>query len=232
VQFERAVITNTVTRDQVSVMFNPDEYSLNRDINYSSTGIPGLSAPILQFVHGNAQTLDMELLVDTYEAHREGSRVLNRAWQDVREISGQLIRLMDIDPTTHAPPELLFTWASLSFECVLSKASQKFLLFAPDGTPVRVRLNVTFTEVRNADLEAREVKRQTADYSKLHVVAQGETLSSIAYATYQDAGLWRPIALANGIDDPAAMEVGTRLSIPRLPYQDALSGEMYPRTQP
>ena len=33
-------------------MFNPEEYTVNRDINYAQTGVPGLSAPIIQFVHG------------------------------------------------------------------------------------------------------------------------------------------------------------------------------------
>ena len=39
------------------MLFNPEEYTLNRDINYAQAAIPGLSAPILQFVNGNMQTL-------------------------------------------------------------------------------------------------------------------------------------------------------------------------------
>jgi hypothetical protein len=64
---EKAIIINTVTGDKIPVQFNPEEYSVNRDINYAQTAIPGLSAPITQFVNGNAQTLEMEFLVDTYE---------------------------------------------------------------------------------------------------------------------------------------------------------------------
>src|SRR5712692_6488530 len=104
---------------------------------------------------------------------------------------------MDIDATTHAPPILLFTWASLSFTCVLARANQKFIMFLPDGKPVRARLQVTFNEFKNVDLEAKEIKRETADFSKLHVVGGGETLSSIAVQKYGNATLWRPIALAN-----------------------------------
>ena len=55
-------------------MFNPEEYTVNKDMNYAQTGVPGLSAPIIQFVHGNMGTLEMELFLDTYEEHREGSR--------------------------------------------------------------------------------------------------------------------------------------------------------------
>src|SRR5512145_2420388 len=106
---------------------------------------------------------------------------------------------MSIDPATHAPPVLLFTWSSLSFTCVLSRASQRFLMFKPDGTPVRARLTVTFSQYSNAELEAKEVKRETADYTKVHIVRQGETLTTIAAAAYGDPRIWRPIALRNQI---------------------------------
>ena len=68
---EKAVITNTVTGDEIPVMFNPEEYTVNRDINYAQAAVPGLSAPVLQFVSGNMQTLEMELFLDTYEEHRD-----------------------------------------------------------------------------------------------------------------------------------------------------------------
>jgi LysM repeat protein len=223
---EKATITNTVTGERLAVMFNPEEYSLNRDINYAQAAVPGLSAPLLQFVHGNLQTLDMELLLDTYEAHREGSRVINQAGDDVRKLTAKITGLMNIDPTTHAPPVLLFTWGSLTFTCVLAKVSQKFIMFLPSGVPVRARLQVTFNEFSNAELEAKEIKRETSDFSQLYTVNQGETLSSIAAKVYQDATLWRPIALGNGIDDPRSLPVGLTLVIPQLPFRDPETGEV------
>src|SRR3954451_12999309 len=188
---EKAIITNTVTGTVIPVMFNPEEYTVNRDINYAQTAIPGLSGPILQFVSGNMQTLEMELFLDTYEEHRAGDRIQNQAGEDVRRLTRQVTDLMNIEPSTHAPPVLLFIWASLSFTCVLARTSQNFTMFKPDGTPVRARLQVTFNEFRNVDLESKEIKRETADFSKFHVVGMGETLSSIAAATYGNPRLWR-----------------------------------------
>ncbi|HUJ10358.1 MAG TPA: peptigoglycan-binding protein LysM [Verrucomicrobiae bacterium] len=224
---EKATITNTVTGTKVPVMFNPEEYSVNRENNFAQTAIPGLSAPILQFVHGNMQTLEMELFLDTYETHRNGSRTLNQAGQDVRELTSQITGFLDIDPTTHAPPVLVFTWASLSFTCVLARANQRFTMFLPSGIPVRAKMQVTFNEFRNIDLEAKEIKRETADYSKIHVVNEGERLDSIAMREYSDPTLWRPIALMNNVDNPFDLVVGTPLLVPQLPYLDPTSGEIY-----
>jgi nucleoid-associated protein YgaU len=221
---EKATLTNTVTNVRIPVMFNPEEYTVNRENNFAQTAIPGLSAPILQFVHGNMQTLEMELFVDTYEEHRVGNSVVNAAQSDVRTMTQQVVGLMDIDPTTHAPPVVLFTWASLTFTCVLARCAQRFIMFLPTGIPVRARLQVTFNEFRNADLEAKEVKRETSDYSKWHVTAQGETLASIANAGYGDPRLWRVVGMANGVDHPRRLSVGQALALPSLPWRDPQTG--------
>lgn len=218
---EKATITNTVTGDSSEVLFNPEAYTINRDNNFAQIAVPGLRAPLLQFAHGNMQTLEMELLVDSYEAH--GSAEAN---SDVRELTSQITGLMDIDPTTHAPPVIIFTWGSLSFTCVLARASQRYVMFRADGVPVRARINVTFNEFSNAELEAKETKRETSDYTHLHIIKEGETLSSIAASVYQNAGNWRPIAINNNIDDPYDLSVGRQLIIPQLPFRDPETGEM------
>ena len=213
---EKATILNTDTGEKLTVLFNPEEYNLNRDNNFAQAQIPGRSAPLLQFTHGNIRTLDMELLFDTYEKLR-----------DVREETGKLTKLLDINPETHAPPVLLFVWGSLRFQCVLAKASQKFVLFLPSGQPVRARVQVSFQEFSNSSLEAKEIKRETADFTKVHTVAQGETLSGIAAKVYANATLWRPLAIRNGIDDPRRLAPGQKLVVPRLPFADPESGEVF-----
>jgi nucleoid-associated protein YgaU len=225
---EKALLTNTVTGVKIPVQFNPEEYTLSRDINYAQAAIPGLSAPILQFVNGNMQTLEMELFLDSYEQHKVGNTVVNDAQSDVRVLVKKVTDLMSIEPTTHAPPPLIFTWGrDFSFTCVLARASQRFIMFLPDGTPVRARLNVTFNEYRNIDLEAKEVKRETSDYSKRHVVSEGETLSSIAGAEYGDPRLWRVMAVANQLQYARNLAPGAKLLLPSLPYRDPESGKVY-----
>jgi nucleoid-associated protein YgaU len=225
---EKALLTNTVTDVKIPVQFNPEEYTLSRDINYAQAAIPGLSAPILQFVNGNMQTLEMELFLDSYEQHKIGNTVVNESQSDVRVLVKKVTDLMSIEPTTHAPPPLLFTWGrDFSFTCVLARASQRFIMFLPDGTPVRARLNVTFNEYRNIDLEAKEIKRETSDYSKRHIVREGETLSSIAGAEYGDPRLWRVIAIANQLQRARNLAPGAKLLLPNLPYRDPESGKVY-----
>lgn len=223
---EKALITNTDTGQSFPVLFNPEEYTVNRDNNFAQVTVPGLQAPLLQFIAGNMQTLEMELLIDTYEAHSISGRSVNQAGDDVRTITSQITGLLDINPETHAPPVLLFTWGSLSFTCVLAKAAQRYIMFRPDGVPVRARLTVSFHEFTNADLEPKEVKRETASYSRTYTVAQGDTLSAIAARFYQDPTMWRPIAIMNSVDSPRSLSAGQQLRIPPLPFVDPETGEV------
>jgi nucleoid-associated protein YgaU len=99
-------------------------------------------------------------------------------------------------------------------------------MFLPSGVPVRARMNCTFLECLDPEQEAKAANLQTADYSKVHVVAGGETLSGIAARLYEDPRLWRPIAVANGIADPRSIEPGDALRVPALPFTDPTTGEV------
>lgn len=210
---DRVQILNEQTGSKVLAMFNPEEYSLNKDNNYASQAIPGLTSPLLQFVHGNLQTLDMELFFDTFSAQA-----------DVRSETGQIFGLLAIDSDLHTPPVLRVTWGTLDFRCVLAKVSQKFIRFYSDGRPGRARLNVTFNEYLDAATQVSQANLQTADFSKAYTVKQGDTLSGIAANFYLDATKWRPIALANSIVDPRSINSGQELQIPPLPFTDPNTG--------
>jgi LysM repeat protein len=214
---ERVLITNLTStpQDQFNVMFNPEEYSLNKDNNFASQAIPGLGSPILQFVNGGLRTLDMELFFDTTDDQT-----------DVREQTSLITNLLIIDSNLHAPPLLEVDWGSLSFTCVLAKASQKFLKFLPNGWPCRARMNVTFNEYLDAATQVAAANLQTADFTKVHTTKSGDTLWSIAGQFYEDATKWRPIALVNGLADPRSITPGLELQIPSLPYVDPNSGEV------
>lgn len=212
---EKATLTDLVTGRRVAVQFNPEEYSLERSTNFAQLSVPGLSAPLVQFIAGNAQTAEMELLVDTTETSPAGG-----PGSDVRQLVTDVTSLMNINPELHAPPPVVFAWGNLTFTCVLTRVQQHYVMFRPDGTPVRARLTVSLSEYLNVELEAKQVKRQTVDYTKVHVVTQGDTLALIAHAEYADATAWRAIAIRNDITDPRALTVGATLTIPRLPYVD------------
>lgn len=203
---ERATITNLQTGNVITVMFNPEEYSLDEGNAFAEIGIPGLRTPPIQYVRGNARVLQMELFFDTYETRA-----------DVRSRTGQLVALLNKDVTTQAPPILLFSWGSLNFQCVLESVGQRFLMFLEDGTPVRARLTVSFKEYEAVEIETQQglfIGPTTLQNTTLRVVRDGETLSHISAEVLGDPGAWRVIADANNLTNPLTLEAGLALVIP------------------
>jgi nucleoid-associated protein YgaU len=203
-QLAKATITNTHTGDQIPVMYNPEEFTLDQGNTFAEVAIPGLDAPPTQYVRGKLRTLSMELLFDTYE------RVPH---EDVRRHTGRIIQLLDTLPLTHAPPILLFAMGQFAFQCVLVDAGQRFTMFLRDGTPVRATLTVRFQEYTRIQIEIEQgffVGPPT-----LHNITSNETISSLAADYLGDPADWRAIAEANGIDDPLNIPAGLALVIPR-----------------
>jgi len=189
----------------IPVLFNPTQYSLDKSNQIAEIGIPGLGAPILQYVRGNTRTLTMELFFDTYEQQ-----------SDVRNHTNKIYGLLGIKSATHVPPICTVTWGAFNFRCVLERVGGRFTLFLADGTPVRATLNVTFKEFIDVDVQVRETPTESADLTKTRTVQRGDTLSSIATTEYGDPAKWRPIAEANRIDNPRLLEPGRVLVIPPL----------------
>ena len=188
----------------VPVLFNPENYTLEKSNEFASINIPGLESPLLQFSRGNLETLTMDLFFDSYEKD-----------EDVRIHTKKITDLLKIDPNIHAPPILRFVWSSLNFTCVLSRVTKKFTMFRSDGKPVRATLSVTFNEYRT-EVSAREKPKKSSDRTKTYTIKQGDSLWAIAAREYGDPASWRHIADKNRIENPRLLEIGIEITIPPL----------------
>jgi hypothetical protein len=198
----------------IEAEYNPTEYSLDKSVTYGEQNLPGATTPITQFGSGAAESLSMELFFDTYE-NDESSR-------DVRiEYTNKIDELLKVDPELHAPPICEFVWGkNFRFKCVLEKASKKFTMFLPDGTPVRARVNVSLKEYEEPLWEKAEKPPQSADKTSVWRVTEGDTLWFIAAEEYGDPAQWRPIATKNGIVNPRRLDPGRELVVPPLEDQE------------
>ncbi|MGZ4846245.1 MAG: CIS tube protein [Halobacteriota archaeon] len=191
--------------EEIAVLFNPAEYSLEKSNKFQETEVPGLSSPVLQFVAGTTRSLTMELFFDSF------------AWgEDVRHYTDRLDRLLEIDQDLHAPPICRFMWGELDFKAVLERAVKKFTMFLPDGVPVRARVNVTFKEYAPLSEQLNNPPRHSADKTKSTIIGQDDSLWAIAAREYGDPSEWRHIARANAITNPRVLVPGTELIIPPL----------------
>lgn len=126
----------------IEVQFNPNTLVFRKDAVVAEIGIPGLNSPILQYVRGDAETLDLELFCDTT---RDG---MGNGARDVSEFTAPIRRLVDIDPAFNAIPIVRFSWGTLHFTAVVVGVEQTFTLFSPAGVPLRAMLRLRLKEYK------------------------------------------------------------------------------------
>ena len=205
-----------ISKESFEVQFNPKEYTVNKSVKIGEIPVPGLDEPILQFVRGVNEQLTMDLFFDTTINDQSNSVEMDGSAQDVRTKIQDVLELVQIQPDLHAPPRIIFSWGSLSFQALVESVQQKFTLFNNAGNPLRATLTVTFRKYLTLEDQLKKPPRRSADHTALYYPKEGETLTQIAYAKYKDPEAWRVIAEANNIDNPRRLVPGAVLLIPPL----------------
>jgi LysM repeat protein len=203
----------------IKALFNPERYTVSKSVQLAEVAIPGLDAPVVQFVRGQNEKISLELFFDTTDLGMADNVT------DVRTLTTKVYKLLKVDGELHAPPRVLLSWGtagqltshgtSIPPWLVLESVSEEFSVFSPAGVPLRAKLSVSFREAWTIEEQLQETPRHSSDRTKTRRVVRGQTLSHIAAAEYRDPEQWRPIAEANGLDNPRRLAPGTTLVIPR-----------------
>lgn len=136
---------------EVTCLFNPKEYQLQRSNNWGPSDNSTKNANDLTFSGSSGAKLSMQLFFDTYLQAGRGS---SSGASDVRQYTDKLWQMMNIseqlrDPKTQKgrPPKVLFTWGkNWLFNAVITSMQQQYTLFTPSGMPVRAMVTVEFQE--------------------------------------------------------------------------------------
>jgi hypothetical protein len=205
----------------IDCWFNPNEYTISKANDWNIKPVVGATLPKPQFGGGRARELNLTLLFDATDA---GQR-------DVRDVTDRLFKMMEINSALPSgnknkgrPPMLTFSWGStVGFKAVSKSLSVKFILFKPDGTPIRAQATLSLQQAEKADSRSsrgpagsQNPTTRAQAGARSHVIRDGDSLQSIAHLIYGDPVPWRTIAEANAIDDPMRLQRGTELAIPLL----------------
>jgi hypothetical protein len=191
--------------DDLTVLFNPKEFSIQKTVQWEPHKAPGLDLPEQEFTSGNPRVLSVELFFDTYEEKTS-----------VHEHTDKLQNYALVDADKHRPPVVMFQWGQVKFKGVVETLNLRFTMFLNDGTACRAVATVNIKESETAKEQLEKKPRNSPDHTKRRTVKMGETLALIAHEEYDDAAEWRRIADANGILDPKDVKPGTVLTLPPI----------------
>jgi len=204
----------SITWSEIVCLFNPKEYTSVKQNTWTPEIIKGGNLPRLEFGGGSAETLTMQLFLDT-----------STTGEDVRVTIKKFLELMKVNDSLNdgksnkgRPPRVIFSWGSnWSFNAVITRLSQKYTLFRDDGIPVRATLDVDFLQAEESQLAPQNPTTPGMAGYKRYTVSDGDTIDWIAFQEYGDATQWRHIAETNNLDDPRRLKSGQVLTLAPLP---------------
>ena len=123
----------------------------------------------------------------------------------------------EVNGEIHTTNYLKIYWGKgLAFPCKLETVTVDYLLFNPNGVPVRVKLNASFKEFIDPETDAAATNKNSPDMSHVKMVRAGDTLPHLCYQIYGDSKYYLQVAEINGIINFRNLTAGQRLLFPRL----------------
>lgn len=196
----------------VQFQFNPGSLALTKSVEWrrEPARMAGQAA-MPEFVGSGPRTLAVDVFLDATATHdnsvEAGVEKLMVACVPTRK---------SIQKKKPASPWVRFEWGtakSVSFDGVLSGMSVAYSLFDVDGKPLRATCSLSIEEA-GADTPGQNPTSGSREARRTHRVVAGDSLPQLAWREYGDAGAWRVIAEANGIDDPMVLAPGRELLLP------------------
>lgn len=199
-EIKKAQIKNIITSEVIPVMFNPNQYTLNRNNKFSKTNVQGDQSQTLSFNNGESAELSVDLFFDcVYINNSKDSEDDKNKKKDVRKYTERIMKLLTLQK--NGKPYLCeFSWGTFTFKGYISKVTQKFTYFDEKGIPTRAEVSLTFVEYKHKDKSKKDLKEYgaIADYDNF----AGEQIYNVANYLLNDPGRWREVANDIGIQNP------------------------------
>ena len=201
--------------EDIEVLFNPAQYTLNDSPEYSSSKKKKSRASAHMYNGGGTSTLDMELFFDTGPV-LNASGISNKAATDVSKKVKKFQELVSIKGEMHSPPIVKFIWGSLSFKGIVTQLRSTFTKFTESGMPIQAKLSLSLRSYSEQEDEKRKSPFESPDRTKCRTIREDYSIWDMAKSEYGDIGKWKVIARANNISNPLEVLPGTVVKIPAL----------------
>ncbi|MBD2199388.1 MULTISPECIES: CIS tube protein [Calothrix] len=184
---------------------NPEQLSQSFKVEYDAAQDIGAQGNDLQYKCTKPEEIKLEFTFDgTGVVPIKGKP--NTFYKDVGKQVQELLNVVyTMQSDTHRPNFLRLLWGNLtfgttnSFDCILIDLQINYTLFAPDGKPLRAKINATFVSYIEAQRRVRKEGKQSPDVTHVRKVTAGDTLPLMTHRIYGDPSYYLQVAKVNGL---------------------------------
>ena len=207
--FRKAVIRRIDGEGEVEVHFNPSQVTVVSTAVWTERTVPvSARGPGSHYGGAKARTIALTLTLDGPSTGRDVTADVQRLQDWCRPTPASC------EAGTPTPPLVQFDWTPATrFDAFFTNLTAAYKLFDRDGSAMRATLTCALTESPDS-ADRQNPTSGGLPGRRTHVVQSGESLQSLAYRFYGDAGKWRALASFNRVGNPMALRAGARLELP------------------
>lgn len=194
-----------------TIPINPESYaqSYKVEAKQKSTGGNQGSAPEYKFTAPEQLKLDFTLdNTGTIEGN-----ILNGT-----EVKDQVEHLLNVvykmQGEAHKPAILKIQWGLFTFDCILATLDINYVLFKPNGEPLRAKVSASFTQYVEPKKRVAKEDKHSPDLFRSVRVADGDTLPQLCYKNYGDPALYMQVAYYNELVSVRKLRTDEELAFP------------------
>ena len=206
-----AKLKNLKTNDEITVMFNPFEYAISKQVTYKREAVMGKNVPSYEFQQGGPKSIQLTLYFDTSDTNASVKPLVDKLWKLVEIDESSTVP----DTNKSSPPQVAFEWGELYFEAFITNMSQKFTLFTQEGRPLRCVVTVTLEQGLPAEAAPQDAGATSTTQQQAPVTTtEGERPDNMAAQNGGNPNNTRDMMAANNVDNPLNVPRGSTLNRP------------------
>lgn len=185
---------------------NPASVKIGKKISYEKIQSMVSDEYISRYKNHEPSTLSFEIYMDDTGAvpASDGSSILQRIEQLETAV-------YTIQTESKEPGYVVLVWGTLIFHGRAESIDYDYSLFAPDGTPLRVKISLSFVgSFENSSSQGTGSSQAASTVT----FTSGDSLADYCDSIYGDASYCADVAMENGLDSIRGILPGTVIAFP------------------
>ena len=193
--------------DTYTLQINPDTYTHSHSTSYGKVETSETAGQTTELKVMAPQTITFSFYLD-----------VTGPIPGVQNLAYEIKRFKSIvyayNGDVHSPNYIKLVWAGPPFLCRLTSLNIEYLLFKPNGMPLRAKLDVSFEEFLSPAAIAAQAKKNSPDMTHVRTVKASDTLPLMCFRIYGDSNYYIQVARFNDLANFRNLAVGSTLQFP------------------
>jgi hypothetical protein len=189
-EFQKAFRSSPYT-----VMINPETIKRQRAIKYNEQQAPDTSSTSPKYKSTPSENISFDIVIDCTGV--VDSKRVNMA----KEIDSLENIIFTYNGDIHRPNFVKIQWGkNISFKGVLKSFDTQYTLFRPDGSPLRAKISLGFTQYISPSTVEKLDKKSSPDVTHHLDVVEGVTLPQMCQQVWNDDAYYVQVARYNNLN--------------------------------